>query len=635
MLQPTPDKSKILYDAVSKDYNVGTYDEFKTKLQSPEKRKAFYDGVGKEYALGTYDEFESKVNPVKKKDESQPSTIQQPNLESNGLDTSLASAKSKTGFPEIKPLPGILPEYKETPVSKQPKKPESTIKPVSELDFMKPSKYRSQLSKKIADFATGSAQLGADISATPELVYDAFAVPQNAIADMFDIPSLKTSSEQFSKTRGLKNAVKEHYQAEVQKNREKAQQVDKQYEQGIYDSFANGDFAGGFDQLSSSFTESLPSTASMMLGGAYAKAPQLLAASTMVFGAGKAEQLKKENPTMNINARTANAFGTGLAEGAFETLGSGSFGAAAKGLVEKEGAKKAVTVLKDGIYDFVVNSAKKNPFLTEISTEGITEFATTVAQNSVDKATGVKPEDYNVFTGAADSFIAGAAGGGAFGGVIHGIKNLGTAQNKKAVNQNTKQIFSLQNELNNPTLPDDIRLQINNKVDNLIKTNQKIIQDGKKHVEDLHPSVRTKLIETIGNIETSEDKAKQIQLDESLSKENKTILLQDLKTQYKEDLKTKQDILEGNYTQVDALAPKEKNKLKSEAKKQLTEELNPDGKKDVAITDEMINKRANKIHEEATAEKTEPKKTINDLPLSEYNDSKRPNYRQDCKAKSQ
>jgi len=42
MLQPSQDKSKVLYDAVSKDYNVGTYDEFKTKLQSPEKRKAFY-----------------------------------------------------------------------------------------------------------------------------------------------------------------------------------------------------------------------------------------------------------------------------------------------------------------------------------------------------------------------------------------------------------------------------------------------------------------------------------------------------------------------------------------------------------------------------------------------------------------
>jgi hypothetical protein len=55
MIQPAKDKSKILYDAVSKNYDLGTYEEFKVKLQNPEKRKAFYEGVGNEYSLGTYE----------------------------------------------------------------------------------------------------------------------------------------------------------------------------------------------------------------------------------------------------------------------------------------------------------------------------------------------------------------------------------------------------------------------------------------------------------------------------------------------------------------------------------------------------------------------------------------------------
>lgn len=58
---PVQDKTKVLYDAVSKDYNIGSYDEFSKKLQDPVKRKAFYDGVGNEYNLGSYDEFSSKV----------------------------------------------------------------------------------------------------------------------------------------------------------------------------------------------------------------------------------------------------------------------------------------------------------------------------------------------------------------------------------------------------------------------------------------------------------------------------------------------------------------------------------------------------------------------------------------------
>lgn len=61
-----PDKKKILYDAVSKDYNVGTYDEFVNKLNDPTKRKAFYDGVGAEYDLGSYSDFETKVGGGKK-----------------------------------------------------------------------------------------------------------------------------------------------------------------------------------------------------------------------------------------------------------------------------------------------------------------------------------------------------------------------------------------------------------------------------------------------------------------------------------------------------------------------------------------------------------------------------------------
>src|ERR1700749_5251911 len=69
-IQTPVDKRKALYDAVSKDYNIGSYDEFKNKLQDPVKRKAFYDGVGKEYNLGSFDEFQQKVGAPKKKKDS-------------------------------------------------------------------------------------------------------------------------------------------------------------------------------------------------------------------------------------------------------------------------------------------------------------------------------------------------------------------------------------------------------------------------------------------------------------------------------------------------------------------------------------------------------------------------------------
>lgn len=90
-VQEPTDKTKILYDAVSKKYDVGSYDEFSKKLQDPAKRKSFYDGVGHEYELGTYDEFTNKVGAVKKKDTP---------LQSSGIPTKsiTPSTENNAGF---------------------------------------------------------------------------------------------------------------------------------------------------------------------------------------------------------------------------------------------------------------------------------------------------------------------------------------------------------------------------------------------------------------------------------------------------------------------------------------------------------------------------------------------------------
>lgn len=67
-IQPPPSKDRLLYNAVSQKYDVGSYEEFSQKLQDPTKRKAFYDGVGKEFDLGTYDQFQQKIG-IKKKEQ--------------------------------------------------------------------------------------------------------------------------------------------------------------------------------------------------------------------------------------------------------------------------------------------------------------------------------------------------------------------------------------------------------------------------------------------------------------------------------------------------------------------------------------------------------------------------------------
>jgi len=98
-----PDKVKILYDTVSKDYNVGSLEDFQIKLQDDVKRKAFYDGVGSEFELGDFNTFSSKV---KKKD------ISQPDFQFGSQTSPFGSKPSQTQV-DTK-VPSVLtPEYRE------------------------------------------------------------------------------------------------------------------------------------------------------------------------------------------------------------------------------------------------------------------------------------------------------------------------------------------------------------------------------------------------------------------------------------------------------------------------------------------------------------------------------------------
>ncbi|MCF0245089.1 MAG: hypothetical protein HUK06_09960, partial [Bacteroidaceae bacterium] len=73
------DKLRVLYDALNNQYNLGSFDEFKTKMQDETKRKAFYDGVSNAYDLGSFDEFNGKIASsfVKPKSTAQPTAPKQ------------------------------------------------------------------------------------------------------------------------------------------------------------------------------------------------------------------------------------------------------------------------------------------------------------------------------------------------------------------------------------------------------------------------------------------------------------------------------------------------------------------------------------------------------------------------------
>lgn len=60
---------QLLYAAMSKQFDVGDYNTFRTKMQTTEDRKKFYDAVSsKGFDLGNYDAYEQRIGGVKKKE---------------------------------------------------------------------------------------------------------------------------------------------------------------------------------------------------------------------------------------------------------------------------------------------------------------------------------------------------------------------------------------------------------------------------------------------------------------------------------------------------------------------------------------------------------------------------------------
>lgn len=63
------DRLESLYGALSAKYDLGSFDEFKTKLQDPEKRKALYEFASNDFELGDFDSFSLKIEDSFKKKE--------------------------------------------------------------------------------------------------------------------------------------------------------------------------------------------------------------------------------------------------------------------------------------------------------------------------------------------------------------------------------------------------------------------------------------------------------------------------------------------------------------------------------------------------------------------------------------
>ena len=309
----------------------------------------------------------------------------------------------------------------------------------------------------------------------PELIYSTFAAPQNLAADILDKPELRANYDAISKGTynplGVIDKTADYLQqssVDWEKNKTK-------YNENITTQLMNGDFQGAARQIGDQIESSIPGMLSMYVTGPLAAAGKFApTARTLTMAAPFAgSQLNeiKDNPNIPDYLKPINAWLNGTAEVVLEE----QFGT--KALVDDmlrvartEGREAAVNTIKNVLRPLGERFIKKVQPVTNVLGNGLEEGITTFSQNVVDKYTGVDP-NRGLLDNVPDSIIVGTAQGTGVTALSKGMDVLTNPKNQVKIDTLSKQRDDLMNDLDSPSIPDNIKGDL---VDKLTDINEEI-----------------------------------------------------------------------------------------------------------------------------------------------------------------
>lgn len=166
------------------------------------------------------------------------------------------------------------------------------------------------------------------------------------------------------------------------------------------------------------------------------------------------------------------------------------------------------------------------------------------------------------------------------------------------LDENARKILQFSKSLNTLNLTEDERKVIQGQIDRATAENSKIIANTIDKISNMPNFEYLKVIELNKKAAELKNEAK-ITNDGNLP--NKEIILKDLENQYR-DLQTERSSIINTqyspYAQLESLPADELVDLKNEAQRKLMSELNPEGDKNITITDDQISKEALSIYKE-------------------------------------
>jgi hypothetical protein len=364
----------------------------------------------------------------------------------------------------------------------------------------------------------------------PRYIYDVFAIPQNLVADLADIPGLQANYENVSKGAFNPLGYLEYAGDYTKGQEEKWQSRQRQYDEDIATQlFSTGDFAEAGLQIYDNVIASAPSIAAMFVSGGAANAAKLGSVSSKIATAlpfaSAQNQALKDNENMPEWLKPVNAAFNGLAEILLEgKFGTTAILSGATKVIAEQGAEVATKSIKDLAYNYAKKALSKVQPVTDVVSNAMEEMATSVSQNIIARATGEDP-NRGIMDGVADAGIVGGAQGAGASAIRKGIDIYKNKKYKDKVDKLSKQRDDIINDLDNEAIPDTIKEQLEVKLEAITEEINNTLDENREEIKNLPEESKLEVAELADKIETIKESLQ----NETISDTARSMLEEDLK----------------------------------------------------------------------------------------------------------
>jgi len=346
--------------------------------------------------------------------------------------------------------------------------------------------------------------------------------------------------------------------------------------------------------------EQAPIIASMAIGGEIG-----LAGVGASSGGEKINEMRKElelNPSKYSDVQVKlTGLGYALAE-AIPEMQTLSIINGAKRTISEIG-KDAVQreLFRQGIKDYSTAIIKANgKMIGNATKEGLSENLTGIMQDYIDEKNGVKVKDKD--KKRKEEFFAGFIMGGGMTAIaevpsVYGYiaSQVSNEKQQAEVKTQLNKLATLEKEMSKEGLTENDKKVLVSEIKSTNKTIENLVTSSVKNAEKMSRNQIEELVRTNTIQADLRSQAEEIKSG-NLSDDIKKAKLADLKQQFVASEDKRIGIQEGRITAVDLLPITIQDRIKRHALKELTQELNPDGTKNITITNEQIVERANKLY---------------------------------------